>query len=204
MKKIFLILLIGISFSYAEINEYMSDVYFANGINTGQDDAKLSLEDINNSIRIEYPESYKSVANWQVSYNHTHGIGIDLYESMLQKIYEDNPGSSFVPFIYNLDEVIGLLKWDFKTLVGKVARKTDSIPTIKGYASILAKKLGKKVFETYNKYGKKFTQEQIELMFKHVFDDLIDKAVDSYISKTEEEIIAEESADVVTQKRVVS
>ena len=36
MKKIFLILLLGASFSFAEINEYMSDVYFANGIGTDQ------------------------------------------------------------------------------------------------------------------------------------------------------------------------
>ena len=78
MKKILLIFFFSISFLSAEINEYLSDVYFANGIDTSEDDAKLSLEDINDSVRIKYPEAYKSVKNWQVSYNHTHGIGIDL------------------------------------------------------------------------------------------------------------------------------
>ena len=117
---------------------------------------------------------------------------------MLQKIYEKEVGKSFVPFIWNIDEVFGLLKWDFKTLVGKVARKTDSIPSIKQYGQILAKKLAKKVFESRKN---NFTQEQIELMFTHVFDHLIDKAVDSYVSKTEEEILAQELEDVVRQKR---
>ena len=74
MKKILLMLFLGLSFLSAEINEYRSDVYFANGIDTSEDDAKLSLKDINDSMRIKYPEAYNSVNDWQVSYNHTHGI----------------------------------------------------------------------------------------------------------------------------------
>jgi len=81
MKKILLLLLFCASFLPAEINEYVSDVYFANGIDTSKKQAHKSLTDINDSIRIKYPEAHKSVKNWQVSYNHTHGIGIDLYES---------------------------------------------------------------------------------------------------------------------------
>ena len=206
MKKILLLIFLWNSFLVAdkynsEYNEYMSDVYFANGIDTPRKIADESKRKLSKKFKAYNSKASNLVLNWQVSYNHTHGIGIDLYESMLQKIYEDSPGSSLSPFLYNLDEVVGLLKWDFKTLVGKVARKTESIPTIKGYASILAKKLGKKVFETYNKYGKKFTQEQIELMFKYVFDDLIDNAVNSYIDKTHEEVVTEELADVHTQKK---
>lgn len=162
MKKIIFLILLGFTLASAEINEYLSDVYFANGIDTSKRQSYKSIKDINDSIKTTYPQAYQYVNDWKVSYNHTHGIGIDLYESMLQKIYEDEPGESFVPFLYNLDEVTGLLKWDFETLLGKVARKTESIPSIKRYASVLAQKLSKKVFETYNKYGKKFTQEQIE------------------------------------------
>ena len=64
MNKILLILFLSISFLFAEINEYMSDVYFANGIDTSEDDAKLSLKDINDSMRIKYPEAYNSVNDW--------------------------------------------------------------------------------------------------------------------------------------------
>ncbi len=89
MKKIILLLLVSISFLFAEINEYDSDVYFANGINTDSGDAKQDLRRIDKKFKVAYPDSYKCVANWKVSLNHTQGMGIDLYESMLQKIDED-------------------------------------------------------------------------------------------------------------------
>ena len=87
MKKVLLILLFGISFLSAEINEYVSDVYFANGIDTSYSQAKKSRDDLNISTMIKYPEAYKSVNDWKISYNTTHDI--DLYESMLQKIYKE-------------------------------------------------------------------------------------------------------------------
>jgi len=89
MKKIHFILLLCVSFLSAEINEYISDVYFANGIDTKKEDADKSIKIISKKFKLSYPEAYKSIKNWKVSYNTTHGIGIDLYESMLQKIYED-------------------------------------------------------------------------------------------------------------------
>ena len=87
MKFIFIIILIWVSFLSAKVNEYKSDVYFANGINTDEEVAKKSRDIIDKKFKIFSPESYKSVANWKVSYNHTQGIGMDLYESVLQKIY---------------------------------------------------------------------------------------------------------------------
>ena len=44
MKKILLIVLFSISFSSAEINEYVSDVYFANGIDTSKKQAYKSIK----------------------------------------------------------------------------------------------------------------------------------------------------------------
>ena len=87
MRNIVLLLLFCITFLSAEVNEYKSDVYFANGIDTGKRQAYKAKDVLKEEFKIFSPESYKSVANWKVSYNHTHGIGIDLYESMLQKIY---------------------------------------------------------------------------------------------------------------------
>ena len=64
----------------------MSDVYFANGIGTDDVDAQKALEYIDFEFSISQPDAYKSVKGWKVALNHTQGIGIDLYESMLQKI----------------------------------------------------------------------------------------------------------------------
>ena len=88
MKKVLLVLLFCVNFLSAEINEYVSDVYFANGIDTSKKAADESKRKLSKKFKLVNPEAYKSVKNWQVSYNHTHGIGIDLYESFLQKIDE--------------------------------------------------------------------------------------------------------------------
>jgi hypothetical protein len=116
MKRILFLILFVLTFSSAEINEYLSDVYFANGIDTDDKEAYEALGDINISTMIEYPESYKYVAKWNISYNHTHGIGIDLYESMLQKIDED------WRIKYALD-ISGLLKFTYGGIAKMVAKK---------------------------------------------------------------------------------
>lgn len=99
MKKIFLILLLCFSFLDAYIDECKSDVYFANGIDTNEKTAKRSVDEIEAEYKIKYPQKYSTIKKWDTVYNHTHGIGIDLYESMLQKIYEDEVGHSFLPFL---------------------------------------------------------------------------------------------------------
>ena len=74
MKKILLILLFFISFLSAEINEYLTDVYFANGIDTSIKAADESKRKLSKKFKLFNPEAYNSVNDWQVSYNHTHGI----------------------------------------------------------------------------------------------------------------------------------
>jgi len=198
MKNIILVFLLFFNFSYAEINECMSDVYFANGIDTDEDTAKDSLDEIDISIKGTYPETYKSIASWQVSYNHTHGIGIDLYESMLQKIYEDSPGKSFLPFLWNFDEIFGHLNITFKQIVERISKKVPK-NAVKEYAAKSAKTIAKDTVQYFNeKYAKNFTEEQIELMFNNIFDHIIEESIGSFIDVTEEEIIAQESADVNT------
>ena len=74
---------------HAQIDECVSDVYFSNGIDTSEKQAYDALDDINQTFKSTYSSQYHNVKKWKVAYNTTHGIGIDLYESMLQKIYED-------------------------------------------------------------------------------------------------------------------
>jgi len=201
VKKLFFIWLLVWHNLYAlEVNECNSDVYFANGINTDEITAKKSRDKISKKTKISFPEAYKYVANWKVSYNHTHGIGIDLYESFLQKIYEDEPGTSLVPFIWNLDEIADYFVFSFRGIVRKIVKKAPR-ETIKKYAAGAAKKLARKVVKVYNnKYGKKLTEEQIEAMFNDLYDYLIEEGTNEYLTKTEEEIIKQEQEDVTAQE----
>ena len=201
MKNIILILLICFSSLYAEIDEYKSDVYFANGIDTDEQESYKYIEKIQKYSKSKFPKNFNSIKKWDIVYNHTYGIGIDLYESLLQKIYEDEPGKSIVPFVWNIGEISDYLVLSFKGVLKRVIKKVSKI-SIKNYASKVAKVLARRIVLIYNKrYGKKFTQEQIELMFDGVFDYLIEKATKSYVTKTEEEILEDELADVITHYR---
>ena len=205
MKKIILtlvlvnsLLLSGEKSYNPEYNEYVSDVYFANGIDTDKGDAQKSIDYVKQQYKKSYSQSSQSILNWQVSYNHTHGIGIDLYESMLQKIYEDSPGKSFLPFLWNFDEVFGHLNITFKQIVERISKKIPK-NAVKEYASKAAKRIAKDTVQYFNrKYVKNFTEEQIELMFNNIFDHIIEESIGSFIDISEENIIAQESADVNT------
>ncbi len=99
MKKILLILLLAIGLQ-AEVNECVSDVYFGNGINTSEQDADDSIQAIQKQFKLKYPKKYEFVNDWKVSYNHSYGIGVDLYESMMQKIFEDFKKGGLAPFVW--------------------------------------------------------------------------------------------------------
>ena len=146
MKFMFIIILIWISLLSAKVNECVSDVYFANGINTDEDVAKKSRDIIAKKFKTFSPESYKSVANWKVSYNHTHGMGIDLYESMLQKIDEEFG-------IAMAWEVMDLFDYTFKGLVKKAALKLGK-KTLGSFAKKQGEKIVEKIMSKYaDKYG---------------------------------------------------
>ena len=198
MKKLFLLILLFSSILHATIDERKSDVYFANGINTTDSEADISLQFLALQFEAYDPTAYTSIANWDTVYNHTYGIGIDLYESMLQKIYEDKPGDSLVPFIWNVGEVFGFLDYTFKGIVERVAKKYTKEAT-KEYSQKAAKTLAKKAVIAYSqKYGRNLKEADIEAMFNYVFDNLIDEAVSHYVTQSEEEILKQEQQDVIT------
>lgn len=87
MRKICLALLLLPCLLVAEVDERKSDVYFANGIDTKQDDAEKSAYVLRDETELDYPKSYQSIANWKVSYNKTKGFQQDIYESAVQKIF---------------------------------------------------------------------------------------------------------------------
>jgi len=198
-KLLFAIFLFGCSLAFATVDERKIDIYFANGIDTTRRQAELALFDINISYQVYNSTLYKSVGQWKVSYNTTHGIGIDLYESTLQKVYEDEPGTSFVPVFWNLPTVAGMFDIYFSNIVSKIVRKVAR-HSIKQYASTAATYLARRAARTYNsRFGRHFTEEELELLFDEVFDHLIDEGVQSFVNTTEDEIIQQERDDLNTQ-----
>jgi len=78
---ILLFMLITPSILQAEINEYMNDVYFSNGINTNDSEAELTKEEIKIRYELYNPTFYNSVKDWKVAVNHTEGIVLDFARS---------------------------------------------------------------------------------------------------------------------------
>ena len=72
------------------INEYMNDIYFANGINTSRDEAQAQLKDlIEKQVKKDIFHNNYSKMNqtvtFKLAYNHTLGPALDLLEAYEQK-----------------------------------------------------------------------------------------------------------------------
>ncbi|WP_345971850.1 SBBP repeat-containing protein [Sulfurimonas diazotrophicus] len=203
MKQIATFIFISIfTFLQAGINECKSDVYFANGINTSKKKAEKSIKQIEEKFKMHSSEAYQTIADWKVSYNHTFGIGIDLYESMIQKIYEGDYGVNIKAVVWN---ILDLFNYSVKGLIKKIAQKAAKEET-KEYARELAKKMAKEAFIKLGQgsLGKEVTEQQLEEMFVYLLDQIIDETVGSIFDMTEEEIIAQEKQDVEKQVNAYS
>lgn len=115
MKKILILLLLTVGL-HAAINECVSDVYFGNGIDTDDRETDKAMRNLKEQFLTKYPTQANLVNEWKVSYNHTHGMGVDIYESMLQKVFEDFNKGGLAPFVsLALDSIDyslkGILKW---------------------------------------------------------------------------------------------
>ncbi len=95
MKKIHLLttLLLPIM-AWSELNEYQTDIYFANGILTEDKDAKYNAEEvlapaIENNLYQNEDEMKKYIGKVDYAYNSTHGMGLDVWESITQKLGVD-------------------------------------------------------------------------------------------------------------------
>lgn len=189
----------------AEIDEYQSDVYFANGINTSEYDSEKARDALRDETEIENPETFKSVAAWEVSYNNTNGMFFDLYEAMLQKVYEDGYGANVKALLWNWEEVVdtvdvfGLYTKGIKSIFKQVQKRLPK-EQIKEYTKSISKQMARKAFKAYNNYRDlKLTEAQIELIFTELFDGMLNQAVDKLDALAQAEIERQESQDVSKQ-----
>ena len=99
------------------INEYQTDIYFANGIMNNKKDASNSLNILKtelllnryNGNRIEMDKHH----NFDTAYNTSYGLSEDLFESFLQKTEDD-------PLLY--------ITWNtFKIWVGTRIKRSDDL-----------------------------------------------------------------------------
>lgn len=193
MKRIFLFILLSLTFASAEINEYISDVYFANGIDTTDTDADKSAYILKTRFKFSNPQTYQYIAKWDVSYNHTHGIGIDLYESMLQKIDEHW-------YTESLLEVSGLLDYSWKGLLKMVAKKVakEKIKEqAEKYAVQIAEKLIAKHGYVYG--GVHLTKDEIAAIFAAGLEYAVEQATDAFLDIPEDVIREQEAGDIKAQ-----
>ena len=90
MKKIFLLLILCISFAFATIDETKTDVYFGNGILTSRADAIYNtFEVLEPAIKEELygnneDEMYKHIGKVYYAYNRTVSFFWDIFESGYQ------------------------------------------------------------------------------------------------------------------------
>jgi len=177
MKRILFLILIGFTFASAEINEYLSDVYFANGIDTSFQDANKAKNKLMDDFELSNPQAYQYIDDWNVSYNHTHGIGIDLYESMLQKIDEHW-------YTEYLLETSGLLDYSWKGLFKMVAKKVSK-EKIKEQAEKYAVQIAEKLIAKYGYVygGVHLTKDDIAAIFASGFEYAVEQATDALLNR---------------------
>ncbi len=98
MKKLLLLLFMFLlpPISSASIDESKTDVYFANGVDTTEEQAKLSLYMVlKPAIEQEIfsgdtAKMDQQIGTFDLLYNETHGLSNDLAEAVLQKISTGN------------------------------------------------------------------------------------------------------------------
>ena len=121
-------------------------------------------------------------------------MGIDLYESMLQKIDEDWKIKYALKFS-------GLLKLTYGGIV-KMAIKKVAKKQINAFAAKQAEKLARQIFVEYSKSSTTLaglTKSGIEYMFNEIFKKIINKLILKVVNIPEEDIKKREQEDVKTQ-----
>jgi len=120
-----------------EINECMSDVYFANGINTMHEDAKFQLDyliepQVSKNIFNSDDEKMNQTVSYKLAYNNTLGIAFDLLESYGQKKAEHGTFWWTLGTIY--DVFGGIAKQGLKEVTSETLEKII-LDTLKSSAS---------------------------------------------------------------------
>ena len=157
MKKIFLLLILSVSFAFSAIDEYKIDVYFGNGILTTKKDAKFNAEVILKPEIISlYPtlEDFKKhIGKVSYAYNETFGFSQDITESVYQV-------TNITEFIEWRDELMGRYK--------ESQHHADIEKQVDAYEASI--KNGHKVLVVAHSQGNLFAQEAYERLGKRSKD----------------------------------
>ena len=86
MKKIFLLFVLLVTFTFSAIDECKTDVYFGNGILTEKKNARTNAGILRDAIMEKFGLDYynKHIGKVDYAYNHTYGMGWDIIESLSQ------------------------------------------------------------------------------------------------------------------------
>ena len=147
MKELLFLLLVWIYpiVSFSAINECLTDVYFANGILTKEEDAQYNAEKVLKPAILEkkyggnIEEFNKHIGEVGYSYNETHGEGWDYLETALQKLDWDWLLSRFSPS-HDADVEAQVTKYKSSIINGHkvlvVAHSQGNLFTLDAYKSL--------------------------------------------------------------------
>ena len=195
MRKVLVLFVVFFSILLqAEIDERKSDVYFANGINTKQDDAEKGAYTLRDETEVDYPKAFKSIVDWKVSYNKTKGFQQDIYESSIQALFVKLDDKD------HWSQKAGAVVWVVDTVMGLPGVKD----LVKGAIYFAGKKIVKEELKdllldeakrTFAKKGLALTKEEILFLSDVLFDELLDNLLSGPLDSTLDDI----NKDVETQ-----
>ncbi len=90
-------------------------VFFANGISNTILEAVNSLSELKAKLRTTLPRDQFNALDFKIAYNNSHGVLLDLFESVKQKVGGDTYADSFWRWISNLDPMPDWLQEVAKT-----------------------------------------------------------------------------------------
>ncbi len=119
MKKLVLLLILSSSLLFSAIDEYKTDIYFANGIFTVIDDAQYNVEKVLDLAIIEklgYDEYKRRIGEVGYSYNQTEGLW-DIIEAMFQRFDWDD-ALDYMLYNHHVDVERHVIKYKNRILQG--------------------------------------------------------------------------------------
>jgi len=154
------------------INEYKSDIYFANGIMTDEVNATLAKDLIRDMVLIEqYNNDIEKIdkeLNFKTAYNQTYGLSGDIYEAYLQLANESDGWLAlygFISYVFGnhgneldwYNQALELITDDRNEAMIQQAYNTDLTKQIKDYKNSID--LGHGVIVVSHSQGNLFTND---------------------------------------------
>lgn len=159
---------IGFADTFCQQPQPGTEVVFANGILTAQDDANSALVKIHDNLQASLtPEEFNKLS-FALAYNKTYGALADLYESMKQRVGSDNAGASFFRWLGNLEPLPDSWQEEMKRISAKFDFSTKvDLADLNNHLSLYRSSMlgGKKVVAVCHSQGNFFCNAAYTILY---------------------------------------